>query len=248
MPGAPEQRERTRQVATRAMHSDGGNAGSRRHRRRERTAGERGWWRRRLERWRRWRRQWLWGRRIGCRRRRWRCFTEASASAISISPNTGGLPAEVTITPIVPGYDLVGSDGGVFVFGQAWQPASTARCRVSASTPTTSWASCRRLTTTGYFLVGSDGGVFAFGTPRSRTRCPASASTSTTSWASCRPTPTRATSWSGPTAGCSPSATRPSRTRCRAGDPRQQHRGHRRHRQRRRLLAVSLDRHGVQLR
>src|SRR6516162_2802441 len=43
-------------------------------------------------------------------------FTESTASTVKISSNSGDLPAEVTITPVIPGYDLVGADGGVFVF------------------------------------------------------------------------------------------------------------------------------------
>ena len=60
------------------------------------------------------------------------------------------------------GYDLVGRDGGVFVFADRGA-VSSARFRGSTSMFRTSWAWWPPPMISGYFLVGSDGGVFAFG-------------------------------------------------------------------------------------
>ena len=66
-----------------------------------------------------------------------------------------------TPTPPVSGYDLVGSDGGVFAFGGAFHgslPGLGVNVDdIAGIVPTT--------TGNGYFLVGSDGGVFAFNAP-----------------------------------------------------------------------------------
>jgi len=63
--------------------------------------------------------------------------------------------------PATHGYDLVGSDGGVFVFGGGFYgslPGIGVKVNnIKGIVPTT--------TDTGYFLVGSDGGVFAFNAP-----------------------------------------------------------------------------------
>jgi len=63
--------------------------------------------------------------------------------------------------PVLHGYDLVGSDGGVFVFGGGFfgsLPGVGVHVNnVTGIVPTAS--------DTGYFLVGSDGGVFAFNAP-----------------------------------------------------------------------------------
>jgi len=80
-------------------------------------------------------------------------FAPSSATAaLSVSPP----PAPAS------GYDLVGSDGGVFVFGTPGQgffgslPGLGVKVNnVVGIVPTS--------TDLGYFLVGSDGGVFAFG-------------------------------------------------------------------------------------
>jgi cell wall-associated NlpC family hydrolase len=62
---------------------------------------------------------------------------------------------------IPPGYDLVGSDGGVFVFGGGFHgslPGLGIRVNdITGIVPTAR--------DNGYFLVGSDGGVFAFNAP-----------------------------------------------------------------------------------
>jgi hypothetical protein len=59
------------------------------------------------------------------------------------------------------GYDLVGSDGGVFVFGGGFY-GSLPGIGVTVDNITGIVATS---THTGYFLVGSDGGVFAFNAP-----------------------------------------------------------------------------------
>lgn len=64
-------------------------------------------------------------------------------------------------TPAVSGYDLVGSDGGVFVFSGGFYGSLPGLGihvdNIAGIVPTA--------TDTGYFLVGSDGGVFAFNAP-----------------------------------------------------------------------------------
>ena len=116
------------------------------------------------------------------------------------------------------GYDLVGSDGGVFVFptGQSSGffgslPGLGVHVNdVVGIVPTDNFTGLLpgRLGRRGVRVPdrassGSSGPCRAWG------------STSTTSWASCPRRRTRATSWSAPTAACSPSATPRSRTRCR---------------------------------
>jgi hypothetical protein len=72
-----------------------------------------------------------------------------------------GLAGPPPPAPSPNGYDLVGSDGGVFVFGGGFYgslPGLGVRVNdITGMVPTT--------TDTGYFLVGSDGGVFAFNAP-----------------------------------------------------------------------------------
>ena len=60
------------------------------------------------------------------------------------------------------GYFLVGSDGGVFAFGNAPFLGSLPGDQVTPSEPITGIVAAD--TDRGYFLVGRDGGVFAFGT------------------------------------------------------------------------------------
>ncbi len=79
----------------------------------------------------------------------------------TINATTANPPTVPVATP-VGGYDLVGSDGGVFVFGQPGSgyygslPGLGVRVHnIVGIVPTA--------TGKGYFLVGSDGGVFAFG-------------------------------------------------------------------------------------
>jgi hypothetical protein len=81
------------------------------------------------------------------------------------SPTTG--PTTTTTTTTTPpvgqgakdGYDLVGSDGGIFTFGDAPFYGSTGSLKlqrpVTGITPTSDHG--------GYWLVGSDGGIFTFG-------------------------------------------------------------------------------------
>jgi hypothetical protein len=70
----------------------------------------------------------------------------------SYVPPAGGQP------PSSPGYDLVGSDGGVFAFGGAFY-GSLPGLGVDVDDITGIVATA---TDSGYYLVGSDGGVFAF--------------------------------------------------------------------------------------
>ena len=115
------------------------------------------------------------------------------------------------------GYDLVGRDGGVFVFptgqcggfyGSLPGPRGPRDDIVgmvpSPTTRATSWSA-------------RTAGCSPSATRRSWARCPASGVACTTSWASCPPPTTAATSWWARTAGSSPSATRRSWARCRAG-------------------------------
>ena len=82
--------------------------------------------------------------------------------------NNGGPSATVTQTVSTAGYDLAGSDGGVFVFpvGQAQGffgslPGLGVKVNnIVGIVPTNNF--------TGYNLVGSDGGVFVFPTGQSR--------------------------------------------------------------------------------
>ena len=74
----------------------------------------------------------------------------------------GGSPPPTSPTSPTPNsYDLVGSDGGVFVFGGGFYgslPGLGVRVNnITGIEPTAN--------DTGYFLVGSDGGVFAFNAP-----------------------------------------------------------------------------------
>ena len=107
------------------------------------------------------------------------------------------------------GYDLVGSDGGVFVFGGGFY-GSLPGLGISVDDITGHRA--HRPATTATSWSGRTAGCSP-STPPLPTRCPASGSGSTTSWASCPPSTTGATSWWAGTAGCSAS-TPPSRTRC----------------------------------
>jgi hypothetical protein len=79
----------------------------------------------------------------------------ATSYSLTVSPAS-------PVTPPRPGYDLVGSDGGVFVFGTPGQgfygslPGIGVHvANIVGIVPTSN--------DEGYFLVGSDGGVFAFG-------------------------------------------------------------------------------------
>ncbi len=100
------------------------------------------------------------------------------------------------------GYRFVGSDGGVFDFGNAPFEGSTGNLTLQkpivgmAATPTGN----------GYWLVASDGGIFASATPPSSARRAQRTSTSPSSAWRRRPT-ARATGWWRPTAASSPSAT-----------------------------------------
>jgi hypothetical protein len=77
--------------------------------------------------------------------------TRASSPPPTVSPSD----------PTPNGYDLVGSDGGVFVFGGGFY-GSLPGLGVHVNDVTGMVATA---TDTGYFLVGADGGVFAFNAP-----------------------------------------------------------------------------------
>jgi hypothetical protein len=70
-------------------------------------------------------------------------------------------PPPTTIGPSGPGYDLVGSDGGVFVFGGGYY-GSLPGLGVAVNDITGIVGTAHD---NGYFLVGADGGVFAFNAP-----------------------------------------------------------------------------------
>lgn len=95
----------------------------------------------------------------------WVCTPTAN---YSFHPNDLGYAAiaallEQAIRPYLPqpGYDLVGADGGVFVFGGGFYGSlpgiGVDVTNIKDIVPTTA--------DNGYFLVGSDGGVFAFNAP-----------------------------------------------------------------------------------
>ena len=84
----------------------------------------------------------------------------------TVSRNGGPSAASTrTLTVSSAGYDLVGSDGGVFVFGPAGQGffGSLPGLGVHVANMVGHRADRHYQ---GYYLVGSDGGVFAFGDPR----------------------------------------------------------------------------------
>ncbi len=90
-----------------------------------------------------------------------------TANAVTLTDETGSAPTGTaptgtapTGTPPVTGYQLAGSNGGVYAFGGAPYEGSLPGdgIRVSNITAMTSTNDGR-----GYWLVGSDGGVFAFG-------------------------------------------------------------------------------------
>ncbi len=92
-------------------------------------------------------------------------FTYSVKASNGVAPAATAGPFSVTVSSVSSsGYDLVGSDGGVFVFptGQSSGffgslPGLGVKVNnIVGMVPTS--------TDEGYFLVGSDGGVFAFGT------------------------------------------------------------------------------------
>jgi hypothetical protein len=100
--------------------------------------------------------------------------SDPSAPSNSVIPNSS-LSTTPTLPPApvaaTPGYDLVGSDGGVFTFGQSGAGfyGSLPGLDVSVNdivgmAPTKDGG--------GYLLVGSDGGVFAFGDAKYRGSLP----------------------------------------------------------------------------
>ncbi len=74
---------------------------------------------------------------------------------------TSSTPPPATTGPPGPGYDLVGSDGGVFVFGGGFY-GSLPGLGVAVNDIT---GIVGTVHDNGYFLVGADGGVFAFNAP-----------------------------------------------------------------------------------
>ena len=86
---------------------------------------------------------------------------------VSTFAGTSATSSADQYTYVSTGYDLVGSDGGVFVFNPPGPApaASTARCpglHVVPNKPVVGMVPT--VTDKGYFLVAADGGVFAFGT------------------------------------------------------------------------------------
>jgi len=84
------------------------------------------------------------------------------ASFLAASPVSRTIVVSAPIPPAPAGYDLVGNDGGVFVFGQSGSGFYGSLPGLGVSThdivgivPTADFK--------GYLLVGADGGVFAFG-------------------------------------------------------------------------------------
>ena len=102
----------------------------------------------------------------------WAPTAGSSSSRSARSPgffgSLPGLGVKVNnVVGIVPtnnftGYNLVGSDGGVFVFPVGQSAGFFGSLPGSGSTCPTSWASCPPTTTPATDLVGSDGGVFVF--------------------------------------------------------------------------------------
>jgi hypothetical protein len=82
-------------------------------------------------------------------------------NVIAYPTNAGPSGFSVVYVPPSDGYDLVGSDGGVFVFhGNFYGSLPGLGVHVDDITGIVPTA-----TDTGYFLVGADGGVFAFHAP-----------------------------------------------------------------------------------
>ena len=101
------------------------------------------------------------GSRLFARRARLRRMAVAIGALVALSAPLGAGVASATPTPC--GYWLVGSDGGIFTFGQAQFHGSTGSLKlqrpvvgISTAIPGTGY--------TGYWLVASDGGIFSFGT------------------------------------------------------------------------------------
>jgi chitodextrinase len=96
-------------------------------------------------------------------------FTVEAQNAIGTSPASGTLvivTTPTTPTPPSPGYDLVGSDGGVFVLptgnpGGFYGSLPSLGVHVNDIVGMVPTADDQ-----GYFLVGADGGVFSFGNAR----------------------------------------------------------------------------------
>jgi hypothetical protein len=86
-------------------------------------------------------------------------ITVTTGSTPKASPPPASPPPAPTATPNRHGYWLVGSDGGVFAFGDAKFYGSTGG--MTLAQPIVGLAS--RPDGGGYWLVASDGGVFAFG-------------------------------------------------------------------------------------
>ena len=95
------------------------------------------------------------------------CLIDGNQAGDSTYSSAPQVQQSITVTPVPPpppvkhGYDLVGSDGGVFVFGGGFYGSLPGLGihvnNVTGIVPTA--------TDDGYFLVGSDGGVFAFNAP-----------------------------------------------------------------------------------
>jgi hypothetical protein len=83
----------------------------------------------------------------------------SSSTSPTSPPTSPTSPTSPVVAPENDGYDLVGSDGGIFTFGNApffgSTGALTLQRPVTGITPTSDHG--------GYWLVASDGGIFTFG-------------------------------------------------------------------------------------
>lgn len=105
-----------------------------------------------------------WGGHLGCpgdvRRPRRQPILDQARGIVPIPPQPVEKGAmDITRTPSGQGYYIVGSDGGVFTFGDAKFHGSLGATKLTA--PIVDIAV--RPQDDGYWLVGSDGGVFTFG-------------------------------------------------------------------------------------
>ena len=154
-------------------------------------------------------------------------FSVEAENAVGDSSASGTLAVTTTATVPPPGhhlprptstsgYDLVGSDGGVFVFPPGASGGFYGSLPgLGVSRATTSWAWCPPPTTRATSWSAPTAGCSPSATPRSWAPCPASGSPRPSpSPASCRPTQTRATSWSGRDGGVFAFGTRPFLGRC----------------------------------
>ena len=141
-------------------------------------------------------------------------FERWSVMCLSISPPTP-VPQIQPGPPSASGYDLVGQDGGVFVFPTGQSGGFYGSLPGLGVTVHDIVGMVPSPDDKGYFLVGRDGGVFAFGDAPFLGSLPGLGVSVDNIMGSCPPPTTGATSsWAG-TGACSPSATHRSSARCR---------------------------------